>query len=338
MTKAKSMNIVPYILSHGNWISMEEFMELALYDETGGYYSKNISNIGFRGDFSTSATMCDLLARRIVQQWRESCKIHKRRLPIIEIGGGNGDLAMAICRNMSVWERLFSRYLMVDRSQALRNLQGMVGGHSVSVFSSVRKALKKTDGRAFIFSNELPDAFPARQFVYQDNRWLELGLAVVDGQVVRQAATNPLPASTAFDRWAQEGQIIEVHESYYKWYAEWNKYWKLGTMLTIDYGQTNDLVYYRRPLGSMRGYKAHTLLSVDELPALAGHCDITCDVNFTDLMNLAKGAGNDILKYMSQRDFLAPLANPAVPEEAHLIAVPGAGNYFNVLIQHRFNV
>ena len=139
------MDIVPYILAHGNWISMEEFMELALYDEEGGYYSRNISNIGFRGDFSTSATMCDLLARRIVHQWRESCRVHKRRLPIIEIGGGNGDLAMAICRNMSLWERIFSRYLMVDRSRTLRNLQGMVGGHSVTVLSSVQKALKKTD-------------------------------------------------------------------------------------------------------------------------------------------------------------------------------------------------
>lgn len=316
---------------------MAEFMELALYDNTRGYYSKNIQNIGYRGDFSTSATMCDLLARRIVQQWRESCKAHSVRLPLIEIGGGNGDLAMAICRNMTLWERIISRYLMVDRSQALRNLQGMVGGHSVSVMDSVEKALKKTDGKAFIFSNELPDAFPARQFVYQNAEWLELGLAVENGRVIRQADRRPLPASSAFNTWAQEGQIIEVHESYFEWYANWQKYWKLGSMLTIDYGQLNEKLYYRRPQGSLRGYKAHTLLSADELPALAGHCDITCDVNFTDLITLAQGSRSDVVQYMSQRDFLLPLADVNIPEEAHLIAVPGAGNYFNVLLQHRFD-
>ncbi len=331
------MDIAPYIIAHGNWISMAEFMELALYDSSGGYYSKNIHNIGYRGDFSTSATMCDLLARRIVQQWRESCKAHSVRLPLIEIGGGNGDLAMAICRNMTLWERIVSRYLMVDRSQALRNLQGMVGGHSVSVMDSVEKALKKTDGKAFIFSNELPDAFPARQFVYQNGEWLELGLAVENSRVIRQADRRPLPASSAFNTWAQEGQIIEVHESYFEWYASWQKYWKLGSMLTIDYGQLNEKLYYRRPQGSLRGYKAHTLLSADELPALAGHCDITCDVNFTDLITLAQGSRNDVVQYMSQRDFLLPLADVNVPEEAHLIAVPGAGNYFNVLLQHRFD-
>lgn len=331
------MDITPHILARGGWISMAEFMELALYDETSGYYSRNISNIGFRGDFSTSATMCDLLARRIVQQWRESCKVHHRRLPLIEIGGGNGDLAMAICRNMTLWERIFSRYIMVDRSQALRNLQSLVGGHSVTVLSSVEKALKKADGNAFIFSNELPDAFPARQFVYQSGEWLELGLALVDGKVVRQAARSPLPASSAFEKWAQEGQIVEVHESYFAWYAEWQKHWHCGTMLTIDYGQTNDKLYYRRPQGSLRGYKAHTLLAADELPPFAGHCDITCDVNFTDLMNLAQGCTGDVVQYMSQRDFLLPLADESIPEEAHLVAVPGAGNYFNVLLQHRFN-
>ena len=332
------MDIAPYILAHGNWISMAEFMELALYDEAGGYYSRNISNIGFRGDFSTSATMCDLLARRIVQQWRESCKAHSRRLPLIELGGGNGDLAMAICRNMSLWERMLTRYIMVDRSRALRNLQGMVGGHSVTVLSSVEKALKKTNGRAFIFSNELPDAFPARQFVYRGGEWLELGLSVENGRVVRRTQQRPLPTSSAFSRWAQEGQIIEVHESYFAWYAEWQKFWKSGTMLTIDYGQLNDTVYYRRPQGSLRGYKAHTLLEADELPAMAGHCDITCDVNFTDLISLAQGSKGDVVQYMSQRDFLLPLADTTIPEEAHLVAVPGAGNYFNVLLQNRFDV
>ena len=136
---------------------------------------------------------------------------------------------------------------------------------------------------------------------------------------------------------ACKGQIIEVHESYAEWFAEWQKMWKCGTMLTIDYGQLCDKLYYRHPQGSLRGYKAHTLLNVEELLTMAGHCDITADVNFTDLINLAQGCKGDVVQYMSQREFLLPLADTSVPEEAHLIAVPGAGNYFNVLLQHRFD-
>lgn len=315
---------------------MADFMEIALYDEEAGYYSRNIPGIGFRGDFSTSATMSTLPARRIVALWRESCKACGCRLPIIEIGGGNGDMAVAIRGEFSIWEKMFARYLMVDRAPSLRKLQRIVAGSAVTICNSVEKALKKTDGKAFIFSNELPDAFPARQFVFQNGEWWELGLAVVEGSVIRQADKHPLPASTSFSRWAQEGQVIEVHESYHKWYAEWQKYWKQGTMLTIDYGQTVEQLYYRRPAGSLRGYKAHTLLSADELPPLTGQCDITADVNFTDLINLAKGCDGDVVQYISQREFLLPMADLKQPEEKHLVTAGGAGTYFNVLIQHRF--
>ncbi len=330
------MNIAPHILAHGNWISMEEFMDIALYDETQGYYSANIAAIGFRGDFSTSATMSDLLARRLIAHWRQACQACGRILPIIEVGGGNADLAMAISRNLSLWQRLCMRYYMVDRSLALRNLQAMVGGTFVRVKSSIEKALKATNGRAFIFCNELPDAFPARQFVCQGGEWLELGLSVQQGRIIRQANRTPLPESSAFSRWAKEGQVIEVHESYHKWYASWQKLWQCGIFVTIDYGELNDTLYHRRPAGTLRGYKAHQLLSADELPPLAGHCDITSDVNFTDLRTLAERCLGDAVQYMSQRDYLLPWVEEGNAADAHLVAVPGAGDHFNVLIQHRF--
>ncbi len=330
------MNLAPHILAHGNWISMEEFMEIALYDPDGGYYSTNIADIGYRGDFSTTATMSDLLARRLVQQWEQSCQACGRRLPIIEIGGGNGDLAVSMARSLGFFNRLRVKYYMVDRAKALRDVQLMVGGNFVRVYETIEKALKHAGGRAFIFSNELPDAFPTRQFVYQDGKWLELGYSVNHGQFVRAVKERPLPESCAFARWAYEGQIIEVQESYHKWYAAWQPLWKCGTMVTIDYGELNNTLYHRRPAGTLRGYKAHQLVSADELPALAGRCDVTADVNFSDLLQLAQNCVGDRVQYMSQHDYLAPLADPTSAADRHLIAIPGAGDHFNVLLQHRF--
>ena len=330
------MNLAPHILAHGNWISMEEFMEIALYAPDGGYYSTNIADIGFRGDFSTTATMSDLLARRLVQQWEQSCQAYGRRLPIIEIGGGNGDMAVSMARSLGFFNRLRVKYYMVDRSKALRDVQRMVGGNFVRVYETIEQALKHAGGRAFLFSNELPDAFPTRQFVYQDGKWLELGYSVNHGQFVRAVKERPLPESCAFTRWAYEGQIIEVQESYHKWYAAWQPLWKCGTLVTIDYGELNDTLYHRRPAGTLRGYKAHQLVSPDELPALAGRCDVTADVNFSDLLQLAQNCVGDRVQYMSQRNYLAPLADPTNAADRHLIAVPGAGDHFNVLIQHRF--
>ena len=73
-------------------------MELALYDEESGYYATHIADVGARGDFSTSATLSDLPARRIVALWRETCRACGRFLPFLEVGGGNGDMAMAVSR------------------------------------------------------------------------------------------------------------------------------------------------------------------------------------------------------------------------------------------------
>jgi len=108
------MQLAPHILAHNNWISMEQFMELALYDDEFGYYSTHITDVGFRGDFSTSATLSDLLARRLVALWRDACRACGRNLPFLEIGGGNGDLAMGIARELGFLGRLRARYLMVD--------------------------------------------------------------------------------------------------------------------------------------------------------------------------------------------------------------------------------
>lgn len=331
------MNIAPHILANGNWLSTEQFMEIALFDEQGGYYNANINNIGVRGDFSTSATLSDLPARRLVAEWKRACAACGRTLPFLEIGGGNGDLAMGIARELGFFGRLRASYLMVDRSRTLRDFQKMVGGTFVRVYATVEEALKHCGGRAFIFCNELPDAFPARRFRYSEGQWAELGYTTENGRIVR--CTHPCPAlprSHAFARWAQEGQIIEVHESYHRWYAAWQPLWTCGTMVTIDYGELNDTLYRRRPAGTLRGYKAHTLLSAEELPALAGHCDITADINFSDLISLAEGCIGDRLQYMSQRDFLKDYADLNNPADCHLIDIPGAGDHFNVLIQHRF--
>lgn len=331
------MHLPPHITAHGNWLSWAEVMEIALYDEARGYYSAHVQDIGMRGDFSTTATMSDLLARRLVAHWREACTAFGQRLPFIEIGGGNANLALGIARSLSFWERMRMRYYMVDRSPALRNLQALAAGSHVRVYPTIEAALRRAGGRAFIFCNELPDAFPARQFRYSGGAWQELGLSVQGGSIAEVARPCPtLPESSAFTHWAKEGQVIEVHESYHHWYAAWQPHWKCGVFITIDYGAPVQELYYRRPAGTLRGYKSHILLSKEDILPLAGHCDITADVNFTDLQTLAERNIGDIVQLTHQREYLLPFVDSSNPADLHLTAVPGAGDHFCVLTQLRF--
>ncbi len=331
------MNLATHILAHDNWLSYEQVMELALYHEEEGYYCAHIQEIGERGDFSTSATMSPLPGRRLVAHWRECCHLFNRRLPIIEIGGGNGSMAISIAHELGFLGRLRVRYYMVERSPSLRKLQALAGGNFVRVFPDMETALRHCGGTAFIFCNELPDAFPARQFIYRSGRWSELGVSVQDGQPVElPRPCAQLPVSSAWTQWGSEGQVIEVHESYRKWYTQWQPAWKAGAFVTIDYGATNDRIYYRKPHGSLRGYKAHILLDKEHILSLAGHCDITADVNFTDLMSLARCYPNDVVTLSTQRDYLLPCAELTNALDRHLTDEVGAGSHFLVLSQLRF--
>lgn len=332
------MNISRHITAAGGWISMETFMELALYDEAEGYYSASIHEIGARGDFSTSATLSPLLARRIVAHWEEACGRAGKKLPMIEIGGGNGNLAAAIGRELGFWGRLGARYYMVDRARSLRNLQLLNVGNFARVYETMERALKQAKGEAFIFSNELPDAFPARRFVFRQDSWLELGLSVEEGRYAETARPCPvLPESVAFERWALEGQIVEVQEQYASWYRSWQPLWKQGVCVTIDYGDENASLYNRRPNGTLRGYRSHRMLAPEELYPAAGHCDITCDVNFTDLRRLAESCIGDAAIFMPQREYLQSSTDSTSSVDAWLVSEPGPGDHFHVLIQERFS-
>lgn len=208
---------------------MERFMELALYEDGEGYYSASAAAIGARGDFSTSATLSPLLARALLARWEEACTRFGRRLPLLEVGGGDGSLASAIGRELGFLQRLRTRYLMVDRSRVLRGVQRLCAGNFARVYSTMDAALKRAGGAAFIFSNELPDAFPARRFLFRGGEWLELGVSFENASCAETPRPCPsLPESSAFAFWRREGQIVEVHESYARWYRGWQPQWKEG--------------------------------------------------------------------------------------------------------------
>ncbi|MCC8021461.1 MAG: SAM-dependent methyltransferase [Akkermansiaceae bacterium] len=330
------MNLSRHILAAGGWISMERFMELALYEDGEGYYSASAAAIGARGDFSTSATLSPLLARALLARWEEACTRFGRRLPLLEVGGGDGSLASAIGRELGFLQRLRTRYLMVDRSRVLRGVQRLCAGNFARVYSTMDAALKRAGGAAFIFSNELPDAFPARRFLFRGGEWLELGVSFENASCAETPRPCPsLPESSAFAFWRREGQIVEVHESYARWYRGWQPQWKEGVHITIDYGGEAESLYRRRPRGTMRGYKGHRRLELEQVFPLAGHCDITCDVNFTDLLRLARSCAGDRAELVPQRGFLLPFADRRSAADAFLVDEAGAGSHFLVLVQER---
>ena len=151
-----------HIAAAGGWLSLEAFMQLALHHPQEGYYSSSIENIGQRGDFSTTPTLSPILAKAIIAHWKEACSRCGRRLPLLEIGAGSGALAVKILERLGFWNRLNTDYVIVESSPRLREFQHLLLGGRAKIYSTMEKALKHCGGKAFIVSNELVDAFPAR--------------------------------------------------------------------------------------------------------------------------------------------------------------------------------
>ena len=232
-----------HIAAAGGWLSLEAFMQLALYHSEEGYYSTAIENIGMRGDFSTTPTLSPILAKAIIARWKEACARCGTRLPLLEIGAGSGALAVKIMDQLGFWNRLNTDYVIVETSPRLREFQHLLLGSQAKIYSGMEKALKHCGGKAFIFSNELVDAFPARVFEYTEQGWQEVGLTVKDGAVreeLRPVLQKPL-FSHMLEYDSQPGQRIEIHDSYAKWFTGWLPLWSMGSMTVIDYGAEMEL-------------------------------------------------------------------------------------------------
>ena len=265
-------------------IPFDVFMGIALHHPQDGYYTRYVQTIGSRGDFTTVPQLTPALGEAIGQWLQgEADRRGWKRFNVIECGPGSGALASAVMKSFGWLGRRKVDLHLVETSEPLRAEQHKrVGG---TWHSTIDEALAACQGSALIFHNEFFDAFPYRVFRKENNGWTELHLKVANGklQEVFLPPTRPLPTSTVFAREWTMGQRVEVFESVREWMRGMAASWKAGAMLVVDYGETTDGIYHRRPAGTLRAYRGQQRLTGGEVYEIPGRQDITADVNFDDL-------------------------------------------------------
>lgn len=285
-------------------------MARALYGPRG-YYTTPRPILGARGDFTTTPKLTSRLAEKIAEWIVQAWSRQGKRLPVIELGPGDGTLAADIRKQLNWWQRRKLDYHFVEISEHLAARQkGLNKGHWHATLAS---ALEATNFEAIIVSNEFFDAFPVRIF---KNSGQELFLDR-EHREVWQAATD-LPDSTLFD---DPPARFEVAESIHRWMAENLALLRRGEILTIDYGGGAREVYHRRPLGSLRAYVHHMRLLPPEAYQNPGKQDLTVDVSFPDLICWGEEIGLEKISLKTQAEFLGTTDHE------------GAGGAFKVLHQ-----
>ena len=330
-----------------------EWMGRALFDPERGYYTTGIRAIGRGGDFSTSATVGGLLGEGIAGWLRQAARAQRGVRAVIEVGGGDGSLAAAVRTHLGWWRRRRLRWHMVEVSPVLQAKQmARLGRDHVTWHESMSAALEACGGRAFIFHNELVDAFPVTLLQWdagaaawrevwvrkEGERWREETRDAAVTLMMLQENTSLIP-----ERWPggilRDGQRVELHTSYREWLRSWSGAWREGLMLTLDYGALFPQLYHRQPRGTLRAYLGQQRLTGAEVYERMGRQDITSDVNFSDVRRWGAEQGWKDLGLETQAEFLdrhIPGLRSRAGQDAAaaFVADPdGAGVAFKALVQ-----
>ena len=298
-------------------IPFAEFMELALYWPTGGYYAGRpaaAAPFGPAGDYYTSPmahpVFGALLAIQLYQGWQLLDYPHP--FIVVELGAGSGLLSRDIAAAAAQLPNGFGnglRYLCLDRCNAADSADetGAAGLARITAAGLPLRGL-----RGVILSNELLDAFPVHQVKMEGGQLREVYIAINDsGNLTETLAAPSTPALAArleeLNIHLAEGQIAEINLQLEDWAENAAAALAAGFVLTIDYGRPAAELYDNqlRPRGTLTAYYRHT--QTDAPLRNIGRQDLTAQVDFTAVVNAGRRAGLTPLNFATQGQFLRNL-------------------------------
>jgi SAM-dependent MidA family methyltransferase len=307
--------IAARILSEGA-ISFREFMSLALYHPSLGYYSSWRGKMGRDGDYLTSPEVSPifglLVGRQLQEMWAEMGR--PPQFQVVEVGAGTG----ALCHDLLRWARraapdLFRAidYVIAEVSASLAERQRMSVEAEPEVAGRVRWLEALPPGiEGCVLSNELLDSMPVHRVSVQDGRLNELFVAWDGRRFVEEMRP---PSSAEIEAYFQrlnllpgEGCLAEVNLEALTWVEKAARALNRGYLLTLDYGyEAPEMFAPWRRGGTLACFHRHTVN--DDPYARLGRQDMTSHVDFTSLRRVGEDAGLRTLGLVSQAEFLANL-------------------------------
>ncbi|NLC58680.1 MAG: SAM-dependent methyltransferase [Armatimonadetes bacterium] len=327
-------------------IPFAEFMRLALYHPTHGYYATAPAPFSREGDFLTSPethpAFGALVCRWLAGLWEEQgCP---RRFDLVEVGAGRGTLASQILATAA--ERFPGlhtslRYTLVEHHSRppaeQTHAPRLRWVHDLEVLGPVRGC---------ILSNELLDALPVHRVQMTPQGLREVYVGCRDGELVDVLDVPSTPALAAHLAWVGAALPVgaqgEIGLEAVAWYRRAARCLAEGALLTIDYGHRAPELYSpQRPCGTLLCYYRHT--ANEEPYRRLGTQDITAHVDFTALERAGEAEGLRTRCYTTQQEWLRSLgiadylagAPPETRDDLLALVDPERLGRLKVLLQQR---
>ena len=294
------------IIQKASPIGFDEFMDLALYYPTQGYYSGGAQKFGEQGDFITAPETSDLFGFCLA---RQCAQVLDGNNSILEFGAGSGILATQILFELGRLNNLPKKYYILELSAELKQRQK----------ETITKVLPELLDRvvwlnAFpehfsgvVIANEVLDAMPAKRLIKKQDGFVELGVDCKNDQLQWQMFSQPYTDNKALlPNEVEQGYTTETNPRSMAWIESLSDIVDKGLVLLIDYGMDRDDFFHpQRGEGTLRCYYQHK--ASDDPFVHVGEQDITTSVNFSDIADQAQRSGFDINGYATQAMFLISL-------------------------------
>jgi len=288
-------------------VSVAEFMQSALGDADGGYYTTR-DPFGVAGDFTTAPEISQVFGELIglwcADTWQAMGS--PRAFALIELGPGRGTLmsdALRALRQVPACRAAASVH-MVETSPVLREIQQQALQGENITWHSALPDLGRTP--VIFLANEFLDALPVEQYVKHGDNWCERVVAHDPAHdrfcfAIDRSKRLPLGAITRQLAQAEEGTIFEFAPAVRDFVSDMAHHILLnsGAGLIVDYGYTQHAT--GQTLQAVRKHKP-----VDPLER-PGDCDLTAHVDFQLVGDTAQNAGTKVWGPVDQGAFLQRL-------------------------------
>ena len=292
-------------ISNSGYITIDRFMEIALYDKDYGYYVHK-NPIGKDSDFITAPEITSLFGESISLFFIEKIRknlLNYQKINLIELGAGKGTLALDILNIFRQFNDTYQKinYIILDCNTKLVEIQKERLKNHIDKVNWINNLDDIASVSPVIFlANEFFDCLPIKQFLKQKNGFFERIIVENDRNLAFSSKNaENLPEIIAnFAEDYEENEIIEYSAestSFIKKIAEIIKKQK-GCALIIDYGYTS--FSFGDSLQSLSNHEYNNIFEK------IGETDITAHVNFRILYYYALQSGLENLAINNQADFL----------------------------------
>lgn len=280
-------------------ISVATYMDLCLHDRRHGYYA---TRPGLGEDFITAPEISQIFGELIglwaAQEWQSMGS--PEAINLIEIGPGRGTLMDDALRASQKVDGFHDavQLCFIEPSPVLRaDLDTRFGDRSPQFISDIADIAE--DKPFILIGNEWLDCLPVQQWLRVGDAWHERVIGISD-EAELTFGLNPMPLPQQIQPTSEQASI-EIQPGLKTLCETLQPIMEAvtGRALFIDYGPGE-----QTPEDSLRSYQ--TGQQVDPLCA-PGESDLTCDVDFRRLAQLATDQGLQVDGPISQSQFLLSL-------------------------------